>query len=142
MLPRMPALTELRLPQNGIRPEGIAVLLRALGANPNLQVLDLQDNTFTAVGSKALAEVLPKWAHLKILNVGDCLLSSKVGVQRARPRCPRRRLCLPVQHRTRRHWPFERCRSLSPAGLHADRQGHPRKPCEPGAVLVEGRPET
>ena len=79
VLPRMPALTELRLPQNGIRPEGISELLHALGAVSTLEVLDLQDNTFTAVGSKALAEVLPKWPHMKTLNVGDCLLSAKVG---------------------------------------------------------------
>lgn len=67
----------VRLVQNGIRPEGIAVLLRdGLGACKALQVLDLQDNTFTAVGAQALAEVVGGWASLQELGVGDCLLSS------------------------------------------------------------------
>ena len=67
----------VRLVQNGIRPEGIAVLLRdGLGACKALHVLDLQDNTFTAVGAKALAEVVGRWASLRELGVGDCLLSS------------------------------------------------------------------
>lgn len=67
----------VRLVQNGIRPEGIAVLLRdGLGACKDLKVLDLQDNTFTAVGAQALAEVVGGWVSLRELGVGDCLLSS------------------------------------------------------------------
>ena len=68
---------QVTLPQNGIRPEGIATLLseglRHCGA---LQVLDLQDNTFTEPGSRALAVALEDaaWPELQVLNVGDCLL--------------------------------------------------------------------
>ena len=86
VLPRLGNLTELRLPQNGIRPEGIATLVRALGANKNLEVLDLQDNTFTASGSAALAEVLAQWPKLRVLNVGECLVSSKVRCASAKMR--------------------------------------------------------
>lgn len=68
----------VRLVQNGIRPEGIAVLLRdGLGACKALEVLDLQDNTFTAIGAQALAEVVGDWVSLRELGVGDCLLSSR-----------------------------------------------------------------
>ncbi|KAJ3007198.1 UNVERIFIED_CONTAM: hypothetical protein HDU68_003646 [Siphonaria sp. JEL0065] len=71
----LPNLRELRMPQNGIRPDGIEVLLVALGAScPLLEVLDVQDNTFTKQGSKALAKSLPSWPKLRILNIGDCLL--------------------------------------------------------------------
>ena len=67
----------VRLVQNGIRPEGIAVLLRdGLGACKALDVLDLQDITFTAVGAQALAGVVGGWVSLRELGVGDCLLSS------------------------------------------------------------------
>ena len=70
-------VTTVRMVQNGIRPEGIAVLLRdGLGACKDLNVLDLQDNTFTAVGAQALAEVVGGWVSLRELGVGDCLLSS------------------------------------------------------------------
>ncbi|KAJ3228417.1 hypothetical protein HDU81_006181 [Chytriomyces hyalinus] len=75
----LPNLRELRMPQNGIRPEGVAVLVSALGKNcPLLEVLDFQDNTFTTPGSQALAAALQSWPHLHTLNVGDCLLG-KVG---------------------------------------------------------------
>ncbi|KAJ1923348.1 Ran GAP Rna1 [Tieghemiomyces parasiticus] len=72
--------TEVRLPQNGIRPEGIRHLCLGLTHCPNLAHLDLQDNTFTAVGSLALAESLASWPHLKRLNLGDCLVGPMGGL--------------------------------------------------------------
>ncbi|KAJ1972689.1 Ran GAP Rna1 [Dimargaris xerosporica] len=72
--------TEIRLPQNGIRPEGIRILSLGLTNCPNLQVLDLQDNTFTATGSLAMAEAIASWPQLRVLNLGDCLLGPKGGV--------------------------------------------------------------
>ncbi|AET37695.1 GTPase-activating protein RNA1 Ecym_1469 [Eremothecium cymbalariae DBVPG len=69
-------LKTVRLYQNGIRPNGIAILIKhGLKYNVNLEVLDLQDNTFTSGASMVLAEVLPQWkSTLKELNVNDCLL--------------------------------------------------------------------
>ncbi|ORX81982.1 RNI-like protein [Anaeromyces robustus] len=80
----------LRIPQNGIRSEGISLLLNNLKACKDLEVLDLQDNTFKKVtendeeiveadGSSALADALPSWPKLKVLNVGDCLLGKNGG---------------------------------------------------------------
>ncbi|CAG8578741.1 17338_t:CDS:2 [Acaulospora morrowiae] len=73
-------LTEIRIPQNGIRSEGIVALSKGLAACKNLQVLDLQDNTFTESGSRAFAKALVEWPKLKLLNIGDCLLSADGGV--------------------------------------------------------------
>ena len=73
-------LREVRLPQNGIRPEGIVRLVKSLAKNPDLEILDVQDNTMTESGAKALAEVLSHWKNLRILNIGDCLLGSKGAI--------------------------------------------------------------
>lgn len=70
-------LVEVCLPQNGIRPEGIKVLLQHLSKCTNLETLDLQDNTFTESGSFALSEALPSWPKLEKLNIGDCLLNKE-----------------------------------------------------------------
>src|SRR5690606_26677606 len=70
----------VKLVQNGIRQEGIEGLMRNGLVNcPELEVLDLQDNTFTFQGASALADVLPVWTVLRELGVGDCLLSAKGG---------------------------------------------------------------
>lgn len=67
--------------QNGIRQEGISHLLTdGLRHARGIQVLDLQDNTFTLLGAKALATVAPGWTEIRELGVGDSLLSAKGGV--------------------------------------------------------------
>lgn len=74
-------IKEIKMVQNGIRQEGISHLIsEGLKHNTELQVLDLQDNTFTLMGSKALAAVAPGWTAIRELGVGDCLLSGKGGV--------------------------------------------------------------
>ena len=70
-------LSEIVMPQDGIRPEGIAELLQGLMTCTELEILDLQDNTFTTSGGRALAAALPAWTKLKKLNVGDCMLEAK-----------------------------------------------------------------
>lgn len=42
----------------------------------HLQIIDLNDNTFTEEGSLAMAEVLPDLQDLKVINFGDCLVRS------------------------------------------------------------------
>jgi Ran GTPase-activating protein 1 len=73
-------LEVVRLPQNGIRMEGIEALSKGLSANPNLTTLDLQDNTFTLPGSLALTSSLASWPNLTELNLSDCLLSRRGGI--------------------------------------------------------------
>ncbi|RMZ02420.1 hypothetical protein D0862_06044 [Hortaea werneckii] len=71
----------VKMVQNGIRQEGIATLVRhGLSACRGLQTLDLQDNTFTALAARTLAEVVPtSWTEMRDLGVGDCLLSARGG---------------------------------------------------------------
>ncbi|KAL2260723.1 hypothetical protein VTK26DRAFT_5205 [Humicola hyalothermophila] len=76
---------EVKMVQNGIRQEGISHLLReGLRHTSQLRVLDLQDNTFTLLGAKALAEVVPGWAEIVELGVGDSLLGAKGGIALAK----------------------------------------------------------
>ncbi|PKS06503.1 hypothetical protein jhhlp_007251 [Lomentospora prolificans] len=71
----------VKMVQNGIRPEGICHLLTSgLNKATGLEVVNLQDNTFTLSGAKALAKAIPGWKNLKELGVGDCLLTGKGGV--------------------------------------------------------------
>lgn len=68
----------VKMVQNGIRQDGISVLLRdGLRTCHALRVLDLQDNTFTTTGAAALADVVQRWTELVELGVGDCLLGSR-----------------------------------------------------------------
>ncbi|KAL2158055.1 hypothetical protein VTH06DRAFT_4865 [Thermothelomyces fergusii] len=72
---------EVKMVQNGIRQEGISHLLsEGLRHTTQLEILDLQDNTFTLLGAKALAAVVPGWTELVELGVGDSLLGAKGGV--------------------------------------------------------------
>lgn len=72
---------EVKMVQNGIRQEGISHLLTdGLRHARGIKVLDLQDNTFTILGSRALASVIPGWTQIQELGVGDSLLSAKGGV--------------------------------------------------------------
>lgn len=70
----------VKMVQNGIRQEGIALLLQhGLSACTQLETLDLQDNTFTSLAAKSLAQVVPSWTEIRELAVGDCLLSARGG---------------------------------------------------------------
>lgn len=74
-------IKEIKMVQNGIRQEGISHLLsEGLQYTTGLKVLDLQDNTFTLKGAKALAKVVSNWSDILELGVGDSLLSAKGGM--------------------------------------------------------------
>ena len=72
-------LVDVRMPQNGIRMEGITALARGLAKCTELEHVDLQDNTFTedgaTTGLEAWTEALPSWTSLRTLNLSDCVLS-------------------------------------------------------------------
>ena len=71
-------VTHVRMVQNGIRQEGITLLLkRGLAHVPGLRVLELEDNTFTAMGSKALADIIEGWEGLSELGLNDCYLTAR-----------------------------------------------------------------
>lgn len=72
-------LLDVRMPQNGIRMDGIAALARGLAKCPGLQHVDMEDNAFRAesenTGVQAWADALPSWPELHTLNLSDCVLS-------------------------------------------------------------------
>jgi Ran GTPase-activating protein 1 len=57
-----------------------SLLSQGLNKASQLEVLNLQDNTFTLPGAKALAGAIPGWKDLQELGVSDCLLTGKGGV--------------------------------------------------------------
>jgi Ran GTPase-activating protein 1 len=73
-------MVEVRMPQNGIRMEGIAALAKGLAECSTLEVLDLQDNTATRTGTRSIVKVLSKWPNLRVLNLSDCLLGISGGI--------------------------------------------------------------
>lgn len=73
-------LAEVRMPQNGIRMEGIKQIADGLSKCATLEVLDLQDNTATKTGTRSIVKHLAAWPNLRVLNLSDCLLSSTGGI--------------------------------------------------------------
>ncbi|KAI1079411.1 RNI-like protein [Whalleya microplaca] len=74
-------IKEIKMVQNGIRQEGIEQLLtEGLNHTTGLKVLDLQDNTFTIKGARALAKVISLWGDIQELGIGDSLLGPKGSV--------------------------------------------------------------
>ena len=75
-------MKSVKMTQNGIRPEGISLLISAgLSTCSRLEVLDMQDNTFTFTGATALAKSLKGWASLKELGVGENLLGGRGAIK-------------------------------------------------------------
>ena len=71
----------VKMVQNGIRQDGISLLLtEGLVWCEELEVLDLQDNTFTITGARALSQVVEGWTKIKELGIGDSLLGSRGAV--------------------------------------------------------------
>lgn len=57
VLKTMGTLEEIQMPQNGIRANGIQFLAEATEANPNLRILNFNDNTFLQTGAEQIAKV-------------------------------------------------------------------------------------
>ncbi|XP_046390272.1 ran GTPase-activating protein 1 isoform X2 [Ischnura elegans] len=77
----MKTLEEISMPMNGIYHQGLSVLTGALIDNPNLRVIDLNDNTIGGQkGAVHVANMLPHLKHLRKLNLGDCLLKTSGAV--------------------------------------------------------------
>jgi Ran GTPase-activating protein 1 len=71
----------VKMVQNGVRQEGVHHLVSdGLKHATQLQVLDLQDNTFTAIGGRALASIVPGWTELRVFGGNDLLLGGKASL--------------------------------------------------------------
>lgn len=68
----------VKMVQNGIRQDGISLLLTdGLIWCEELEVLDLQDNTFTITGARALIQAVEGWKQIKELGISDSLLGGR-----------------------------------------------------------------
>lgn len=75
-------LRVIRMVQNGIRQDGISLLLdQGLRHAPELEVLDLQDNTFTLTGARVLVDAMTGWPSLRELSLSDCYLKGKGSIK-------------------------------------------------------------
>lgn len=63
----MGSLEEVHVPQNGINYKGVMALASAMEHNPELRVLNLNDNTFTKKGTLAMAQV--RSIYFQVLSV-------------------------------------------------------------------------
>uniref|UniRef100_A0A1I7WEY2 RNI-like superfamily protein n=1 Tax=Heterorhabditis bacteriophora TaxID=37862 RepID=A0A1I7WEY2_HETBA len=73
MFQKIGSLEELVLHQNGITAKGIEALADCLVSNPNLRIVNFNDNTATQIGSVALASAIKVLSNLETINFGDCL---------------------------------------------------------------------
>uniref|UniRef100_A0A8C1XPN2 RAN GTPase activating protein 1a n=1 Tax=Cyprinus carpio TaxID=7962 RepID=A0A8C1XPN2_CYPCA len=71
------SLEEVHMPQNGINYQGVTALATAMQHNPQLRVLNLNDNTFTKRGAIAMAQALKHLRNVQVINFGDCLVRSE-----------------------------------------------------------------
>lgn len=71
------------MPQNGIRPPGIEALTNAFLDNPNLRIIDLNDNTIT-LAAQQLASAISKLPMLEIINLESSLIRTKGALATAR----------------------------------------------------------
>jgi len=75
-------MKSVKMIQNGIRPEGISLLIsEGLSKCEQLEVFDLQDNTFTLKGASILARAVSRWPNLKELGAGDAYLGSRGSIK-------------------------------------------------------------
>ena len=71
----------VKMVQNGIRQDGISLLLtEGLVWCGELEILDLQDNTFTITGARALSQVVEGWKQIQELGIGDSLLGGRGAI--------------------------------------------------------------
>ncbi|CAN8005978.1 unnamed protein product [Ixodes hexagonus] len=82
VLADMGSVEELSLPQNGIFHVGVSALAKGVAANPNLRLLNFNDNIFAVEGARQMAQAIMPIAlqavrhldKLEVINFGDCLI--------------------------------------------------------------------
>lgn len=77
VLAKIATLEEIQMPQNGIRSNGIEFLAQACTSNPQLRIINFNDNTFLKSGAEWMSKAIVNLKNLEYLNLGDCLLRSK-----------------------------------------------------------------
>ena len=73
----MKCLKEFAIAQNGIRKHGIKALSIGVAGCSSLQILNLNDNTFTSFGAIPMARALSNLPDLEVIEFGDCLIRNR-----------------------------------------------------------------
>ncbi|KNC80591.1 hypothetical protein SARC_07045 [Sphaeroforma arctica JP610] len=68
-----PHLKEVAMPQNGTTKVGFVALFAAF-AGKDMEIINMNDNTATEVGAKAVAEAIRTMKNLQKIDLGDCML--------------------------------------------------------------------
>ncbi|XP_050922262.1 LOW QUALITY PROTEIN: ran GTPase-activating protein 1b [Lates calcarifer] len=76
----MGSLEEVHCPRTGINYTGVMALAAAMRHNPELRVLNFNDNTFTKKGTLAMAQALRHLRNIQVVNFGDCLVRSEGAI--------------------------------------------------------------
>lgn len=71
----MKSLQHFEVFQNGIKEEGMLEILTALGFNPELEVVRLNDNVVKET-CKIFIEVLPNLTNLRVIDISDSILGN------------------------------------------------------------------
>ena len=75
---RMKTLRKISIPQNGIKKVGMMALFKNLLHNPDLQMIEVNDNYLNdAEVAACLGACIENLAFLSVLNIGDCMLGDK-----------------------------------------------------------------
>ena len=71
----MQSLRKISVPQNGIRKEGMVALFRNLMKNPEMQIIEVNDNYLNdEEAAEALGACVENMNYLAVVNIGDCML--------------------------------------------------------------------
>lgn len=69
------SLKKISMPQNGIKTAGFLALSAAFEANPDLQMIEVNDNCLSdSAAYEALSRAIRSLQFVSVINVGDCLL--------------------------------------------------------------------
>ena len=72
---QMQSLRKISIPQNGIKKEGMVALFRNLLNNPELQILEVNDNYLNDPEAfEALSACIENLNYLAVVNIGDCMI--------------------------------------------------------------------
>jgi Ran GTPase-activating protein 1 len=75
---KMRTLRKISIPQNGIKKEGMVALFRNLLNNPDLQMIEVNDNYLNDLeAASCLSACIESLSFLSVLNIGDCMLGDK-----------------------------------------------------------------
>ena len=78
----MQSLRKISVPQNGIRKEGMVALFRNLINNPELQIIEVNDNYLNDPEAyDSLSACIENMNFLAVINIGDCMIGDNGAIR-------------------------------------------------------------